>query len=171
MLSIARTASFAGSAALLLTTSPMDFPGNRRDKMEMTSSLVGSSKSPIIRSSLALWIFYKQPPLCVNWTISLTGIYIYLKKKWFKERNKKFQKNSMEHYKNLVPVNILLELLLSINLTKLMDNSYLHHVPTSWSCNIILTNFGVVLYSLCKFGICLLKIKSTNKCDQCSSLY
>lgn len=114
MLSIARTASFAGSAALLLTTSPMDFPGNRRDKMEMTSSLVGSSKSPIIRSSLALWIFYKQPPLCVNWTISLTGIYIYLKKKWFKERNKKFQKNSMEHYKKLVPVNILLELLLSI---------------------------------------------------------
>lgn len=170
MLSIARTASFAGSAALLLTTSPMDFPGNRRDKMEMTSSLVGSSKSPIIRSSLALWIFYKQPPLCVNWTISLTGIYIYLKKNDLK-RETKNSKNSMEHYKKLVPVNILLELLLSIYLTKLMDNSYLHHVPTSWSCNIILTNFRVVLDSLCKFGICLLKIKSTNKCDQCSSLY
>lgn len=163
MLSIARTASFAGSAALLLTTSPMDFPGNKRDKMEMTSSLVGSSKSPIIRSSLALWIFYKQPPLCVNWTISLTGIYIYLKKNDLKIETK----NS----KRLVPVNILLELLLSINLTKLMDNSYLHHVPTSWSCNIILTNFRVVLDSLCKFGICLLKNKSTNKCDQCSSLY
>lgn len=171
MLSIARTASFAGSAALLLTTSPMDFPGNRRDKMEMTSSLVGSSKSPIIRSSLALWIFYKQPPLCVNWTISLTGIYIYFKKNDLKRETKNSKRIQWKIIKKLVPVNILLELLLSINLTKLMDNSYLHHVPTSWSCNIILTNFRVVLDSLCKFGICLLKNKSTNKCDQCSSLY
>lgn len=93
MLSIARTASFAGSAALLLTTSPMDFPGNRRDKMEMTSSLVGSSKSPIIRSSLALWIFYKQPPLFTYW-------YIYL----FKKKNdlKRETKNSKSIQWNII---------------------------------------------------------------------
>lgn len=168
MLSIARTASFAGSAALLLTTSPMDFPGNRRDKMEMTSSLVGSSKSPIIRSSLALWIFYKQPPLCVNWTISLTGIYIYLKKNDLKRETKNSKRIQWNIIKTCIGKYIVR--IAFINLTKFMDNSYLHHVPTSWSCNIILTNFRVVLDSLCKFGICLLKNKSTNKCDQCSSL-
>ncbi|KAH3778161.1 hypothetical protein DPMN_179614 [Dreissena polymorpha] len=39
-------AILALSAALLASTSPTDLPGNRRDRMEMTSSLSGSSSRP-----------------------------------------------------------------------------------------------------------------------------
>lgn len=71
----------------------------------------------------------------------------------------------MENYKKFVSVNILLELFLLINLIKFMDNFYFYYVSIFWFCNIILINFGVVLDSLCKFGICFFKNKLINKCD------
>ena len=63
-------AILALSAALLLNTSPTDFPGNKRDRMEMTSSFWGSSSSPMSKSPLAPVMFcnVEQSLSMLMWT-------------------------------------------------------------------------------------------------------